>query len=115
MPGSESESSEDAHGGNTLKLAKKLEMITMLESRITILGYLQRGGTPSANDRILATRLGSASVALVQEGTFGVMLAVHGDEAEPVPLEQVVGKIKMVPLDHPWIESARRVGTSLGD
>jgi 6-phosphofructokinase 1 len=43
------------------------------------------------------------------------MLAAHGDKAEPVPLEEVVGKIKTVPLDHPWIESARRVGTSLGD
>jgi 6-phosphofructokinase 1 len=106
---------EDLHGGNTLKLARKLEKITGLESRVTILGYLQRGGTPSASDRILATRLGSACAALVQEGVFGVMLAARGDKAEPVALEQVVGKIKTVPIDHPWIESARRVGTCLGD
>jgi 6-phosphofructokinase 1 len=43
------------------------------------------------------------------------MLAAHADKAEPVPLEEVVGKIKTVPLDHSWIESARRVGTSFGD
>ena len=105
----------DMHGGNTLKLAEQLEKITGLESRVTILGYLQRGGTPSANDRILATRLGTACAALVQKGIFGVMVAAHGDRAEPVALEQVVGKLKTVPLDHSWIEGARRVGTSLGD
>jgi ATP-dependent phosphofructokinase / diphosphate-dependent phosphofructokinase len=113
--GSDQDLPMDAHGGNTLKLAEKLEKITMLESRVTILGYLQRGGTPSANDRILATRLGSACAAMVHEGVFGVMLAAHGEKAEPVALEQVVGKTKTVPLDHPWIKSARRVETSLGD
>jgi 6-phosphofructokinase 1 len=113
--GSESETVEDAHGRNTLKLAKQLEKITGLESRVTILGYLQRGGTPSANDRILATRLGTACAAMIQKNVFGVMIAARGDRAEPVALEQVVGKLKSVPLDHSWVESARRVGTSLGD
>jgi 6-phosphofructokinase 1 len=106
---------EAMHRGNTLKLADQLEELTRLESRVTILGYLQRGGTPSADDRLLATRLGTACAALIHEGIYGVMLAARGDKAEPVPLDQVVGKIKTVPLDHSWIESARRVGTSLGD
>jgi 6-phosphofructokinase len=106
---------DDSHGGNTLDLAKQLEQLTGLESRVTILGYLQRGGTPSANDRILATRLGTASAAAIHEGLSGVMLAAREDRAEPVALDQVVGKIKTVPLDHSWIESARRVGTSFGD
>jgi 6-phosphofructokinase 1 len=106
---------EIAPGRNTLNLAQHLEELTRLESRVTILGYLQRGGTPSANDRILATRLGTACAALIHKGTYGVMLAARGDSAEPVPLEEVVGKIKTVPLDHSWIESARRVGTSFGD
>jgi ATP-dependent phosphofructokinase / diphosphate-dependent phosphofructokinase len=106
---------EDSQGRNTLKLAKELEALTRLESRVTILGYLQRGGTPSAADRILATRLGTACATAIHEGLFGVMLAARGDSAEAVPLEQVVGKIKTVPLNHPWIESARRVGTNLGD
>jgi ATP-dependent phosphofructokinase / diphosphate-dependent phosphofructokinase len=107
--------SDTVHGSNTLKLADQLEEVTGLESRVTILGYLQRGGTPSACDRILATRLGTACAALIHEGVFGVMLAAHGDKAEPVALDQVVGKIKTVPLDHSWIASARRVGTNLGD
>jgi ATP-dependent phosphofructokinase / diphosphate-dependent phosphofructokinase len=106
---------EMTHGGNTLILADKLEELTRLESRVTILGYLQRGGTPSAYDRILATRLGTACAALIHEGIYGVMLAARGENAETVALDQVVGKIKTVPLDHSWIESARRVGTSLGD
>jgi len=104
-----------AHGSNTLKLAAELENLTKLESRVTILGYLQRGGTPSANDRILATRLGTACAALIDEGVYGVMLAARGDRAKPVPLEQVVGKIKTVPIDHSWIQSARLVGTCFGD
>jgi ATP-dependent phosphofructokinase / diphosphate-dependent phosphofructokinase len=107
--------SEIAHGGNTLDLAKQLEKLTRLESRVTILGYLQRGGTPSAYDRILATRLGTACATLIHEGIHGVMLAARGEKAETVALEEVVGKIKTVPLDHPWIESARCVGTSFGD
>jgi phosphofructokinase-like protein len=101
--------------GKTMRLAKQLEELTSLESRVTILGYLQRGGTPSAGDRLLATRLGTACAALINEGKYGVMLAARGDRTEPVKLEEVVGRRKTVPPDHPWIESARRVGTCLGD
>jgi 6-phosphofructokinase len=108
-------SMETAHGGNTLSLAWQLEKLTRLESRVTILGYLQRGGTPSAKDRILATRLGTACTTLIHEDSYGVMLAARGDAAVPVRLEEVVGRIKTVPLDHSWIESARCVGTSFGD
>ncbi len=114
-PGEGSALQEIPPGRNTLNLAQHLEKLTRLESRVTILGYLQRGGTPSANDRILATRMGTACAALIHKGIYGVMLAARGEGAEPVPLEEVVGKIKTVPLDHSWIESARRVGTSFGD
>ena len=103
------------HQGNTLRLAKQLEELTQLESRVTILGYVQRGGTPSAADRLLATRLGSACGDLIHEGIFGVMVAARGDGTEPVPLEKVAGKRKAVPPDHQWIETARRVGTCMGD
>jgi 6-phosphofructokinase len=106
---------EQKHAGNTMRLARQLEELTKLESRVTILGYVQRGGTPSAADRLLATRLGTACADLIQEGVFGVMVAARGDGAEPVPLEKVAGKLKTVPPDHPWIETARRVGTCLGD
>ena len=106
---------EAKHTGNTLRLARQLEELTHLESRVTILGYVQRGGTPSAADRLLATRLGTACADLIHEKVFGVMVAAHGEAAEPVPLEQVAGKIKQVSPDHPWLETARRVGTCLGD
>ncbi len=104
-----------AHAGNTLRLAKQLEAQTGMESRVTILGYVQRGGAPSAMDRILSTRLGAACAQLINDDVYGVMVAARGEGAEPVPLEKVAGKRKCVPLDHPWITSARLVGTSLGD
>jgi len=106
---------EVRHAGNTMRLAKHLEELTQLESRVTILGYVQRGGTPSAADRVLATRLGSACADLIHEEHFGVMVAARGDDTEPVPLEKVAGKRKIVPPDHSWVKTARRVGTCLGD
>ncbi|MGD1089093.1 MAG: ATP-dependent 6-phosphofructokinase [Verrucomicrobiota bacterium] len=106
---------ESRHTGNTLRLARQLEELTQLESRVTILGYVQRGGTPSPADRLLATRLGGACANLINEGVFGVMVAARGDDTEPVPLEKVAGKRKIVSPDHPWVETARHVGTCLGD
>ena len=103
------------HGSDTLALSEELERRTNLESRVTILGHLQRGGTPSAADRLLATRLGAATVEVINEGRFGVMVASRGEAAVPVPLKEIVGKRKSVPLDHPWIETARSIGTALGD
>ena len=106
---------EMQHTGNTLRLAQRLEELTGLETRLTILGYLQRGGTPSAGDRLLATQLGTEAVRLIYQDTFGVMVAKHGSETRAVPLDQVAGRLKTVPPDHEWIEAARRVGTSLGN
>lgn len=100
---------------HALRLSEQLEEMTGLESRITILGHLQRGGTPSAADRVLATRLGSACVKYIEEGKSGVMVAVKGEGTEAVPLDQVVGRRNIIPTDHALIESARRVGTCLGD
>jgi len=106
---------EQRHTGNTMRLAKQLEELTHLESRVTILGYVQRGGIPSPTDRLLASRLGAACADLIHENVFGVMVAARGDGTEPVPLEKVAGKRKIVPSDHPWVEAARRVGTCFGD
>lgn len=107
--------SGEAPLGHSLGLARQLETLTGLESRVTILGYLQRGGIPSAGDRLLATRLGTACANYINQGIFGVMVAARGEGTEPVPLEKVVGKLKSVPLDHAWIETARSVNTCLGD
>ncbi len=101
--------------GNTMDLSVELEKLTMVEARITILGHLQRGGIPSASDRLLATRLGAACASYIDQGKYGVMVGAKGEGVEAIPLEQIVGKRKMVPLDHAWIKSARSVGTSLGD
>jgi len=101
--------------GNTMRLAGKLEQLTGLESRVTILGHLQRGGAPSAADRLLVTRLGTAAAGFINDGISGVMCAIRGEEVVPVPLDEVVDKRRVIPLDHPWIESARRVGTCMGD
>lgn len=100
---------------STQKLTQQLEALTGLESRVTILGHVQRGGIPSPADRLLATRLGAACARYIHDGVFGVMVAARGNSTEAVPLEQVVGKRKTVPLDHPWIETARNLGISLGD
>ena len=106
---------ETQHLGNTLRLAHQLEQLTGLESRVSILGYIQRGGTPSPVDRLLATRLGSAAADLVEAGTFGVMVAARRDGTEAVRLEDIAGHRKTVPVDHSWISTARHVGTCLGD
>lgn len=106
---------KERRGGSALRLSKQLEELTGLEARVTILGHFQRGGTPSAADRLLATRLGTACARFIDEGASGVMIAARGDGTEAVPLKKVVGKRKIVPLDHPWIESARHLGTNMGD
>ncbi|HQY92148.1 ATP-dependent 6-phosphofructokinase [Caldilinea sp.] len=99
----------------TIRLSRRLEELTGLESRVTILGHLQRGGTPSAADRLLATRLGAACADFIHQGVFGVMVAARGEGAEAIPLADVVGKRKLVPLDHPWLQTARHIGVCLGD
>ncbi len=104
-----------AHRGNAFKVAEALEAATGLESRVTVLGYVQRGGTPDAQDRLLGTILGGAGADLVADGKFGVTVASQGQAAVPVPLADVAGNLKTVPLDHPWISAARHVGTCMGD
>lgn len=99
---------------NTLQLSEKLEDLTGLESRLTILGHLQRGGTPTARDRILATRLGTACVDAIQAKQFGCMVGVDGDSTRLIPLAEVAGKRKIIPADHPWIRSAVATGTCFG-
>jgi 6-phosphofructokinase 1 len=103
------------HVNNTVELTEKLEKLTGLESRLTILGHLQRGGSPSAMDRVLATRLGTGCAELMSKGKSGFMVAVRGDGVEPVPLDEVAGNKKLVPPDHPWVKAARQVGTCFGD
>jgi len=96
------------------RLARELSQLTRTEARVTSLGHVQRGGIPSAADRLLTTRLGVATAELLAQGTYNVMVAIQGDRCVPVPLEQVAGRRRTVPMDHQWIETARRLGTCLG-
>lgn len=96
-------------------VAKAISRRLGIETRVTVLGHLQRGGTPTPADRILATRLGTHAAELLGEGKYNRMVAVKGSEVTSVPIEKVAGKLKLVPLDHPLIRSARRVGTNFGD
>lgn len=97
------------------RVAHEIESETGLESRVTVLGYLQRGGTPAAYDRALATRFGTAAAHLLAEGSFGKMVAMKNNEVVSVPLEKVCGKIKFVPRDDQMLLSGREVGTCFGD
>lgn len=97
------------------RIARRLQQLTGIEARVTSLGHVQRGGEPTAYDRVLATRLGTSAGKLLAEGIYDVMVALQGERVVPIPLEDVAGKRKLVPLDHPWIETARLVDTCLGD
>ncbi|MCK5593526.1 6-phosphofructokinase, partial [Candidatus Bathyarchaeota archaeon] len=79
-------------------LGKEIEKCTGTETRVVVLGHLQRGGSPTAFDRILATRFGIAAIDLVHQGQFGRMVVIQGNEIVSVPLKDVVGKRKTVDL-----------------
>ena len=96
-------------------IAKKVRELTGIECRETILGYIQRGGSPSPADRVIATRLGAHAAEMAASGNFGKMAAFKGYDLTEVPLEDVAGKTKMVPPDHPLIGQARSVDTCFGD
>ena len=96
-------------------LAEHLEEVTGLETRVTSLGHVQRGGVPTPTDRLLCTEFGTQAASLILERNFGCMVAKRGLDYVPVPIEEIAGKRRHVPLDHPWMEAARAVGTCLGD
>ena len=97
------------------RIARQLQELTGAEARVTSLGHVQRGGTPSAFDRFLSSLLGTRAAQLLAEGKYQHMVGYRSGRAVDVPLEEVAGKRKVVPLDHPMIETARLVGTCLGD
>jgi phosphofructokinase-like protein len=84
-------------GGVGHVLAQEIEQRTGFETRVTVLGHVQRGGTPTAHDRVLATRFGLKAASLVHEGKFGRMAALHGDAVVDVALEEATRELKRVP------------------
>ena len=102
-------------GGIGFVLVDEIEKLTGAEARAVIMGHLQRGGTPTPFDRVLATSLGTKAVEMLENDEFGYMVGVNGRNLVKVPLEKVADRRKTVPLNHPLIRSARSVGTCFGD
>jgi len=99
----------------SLRLTRQIEEGSGLETRLTALGHVMRGGTPTAADRTLATVLGSEAARLLAKGVSGVMVGMRGQTPVPVELAEVAGKRRNVPPDHPWIQTLRRLNICLGD
>jgi phosphofructokinase-like protein len=95
-------------------LAQRIYELTGLESRETVLGYIQRGGSPSPMDRILASRFGATAANLIAEKDFGKMVAQRNCEITSIPLSEVSGKTRLVEPDNPLVIKAREMGTSFG-
>ncbi|MDR2471065.1 MAG: 6-phosphofructokinase [Treponema sp.] len=96
------------------RLARCIEEETGMETRATVLGHVQRGGIPSASDRVLATRFGTAAADMLARGEYGKMVAWTGSGTVMVDLSVPAGKIKKVPRDDPLLDTAAAVGTCLG-
>ena len=102
-------------GGMARQVADELEALTGKETRYVVLGHLQRGGTPTSHDRVLATRFGGKVVECIRNGNFGKMVACHSPDIVTVPLQDVVGRVKSVPIDCDLVRTARAIGVSFGD
>jgi 6-phosphofructokinase 1 len=102
-------------GGIGYHVAQTLERLTGREARHVVLGHLQRGGAPLAYDRVLATRFGSFAVELLLRGEYGMMTALHSPDIVAVPLQQVVGQTRNVPVGGDVVRTARNVGICFGD
>ena len=101
-------------GGVGQRLGAQLQPLLQCEVRTTLLGHVQRGGTPTAYDRVLATRFGVAAAELASQRRFGCMVALQCDACVSVPLQEVAGRVRRVPPDHALVQAARRLGVHLG-
>jgi len=102
-------------GGIGNKVADMIEKEISVETRVTVLGHLVRGGVPTPADRLLATRFGVEAVHLIAKRNFGKMVALQGQDIVPVAIEEVGGRTRTVPIDSSVIRTARSVGMCLGD
>lgn len=102
-------------GGAGNKVAADIERLTGIETRVTVLGHLQRGGRPNPFDRLLSTRYGVKAVELAEDGNYGCMVALDGNEITSVSLEEAVGKLKLVDPKGELVMIAKSVGVGFGD
>ena len=105
----------DRLGGIASKVARAIEHHTGKETRTLVLGHIQRGGTPTTYDRLLALRFGVAAVRAIGDRAFGTMVGLNGPDITRVPLENVVGRSKNIPVDSDTLQTARDLGICLGD
>ena len=106
---------EQRLGGIGERVAATVTELTGKETRVVILGHLQRGGPPTTFDRVLGTRFGAAAARLIKKGAFGQMVALRPPDVESVPIREAIGRMKTVPLNNDIVESAREIGISFGD
>ena len=102
-------------GGLSATCARQLEALTGKEARYVVLGHLQRGGIPTAMDRLLATRFGVAAVDLIAEGKFGHMVGLRSDDIVAIPLTDAIARYRGVEIDHNLVRTARGLGICFGD
>ena len=117
-------------GGAGEKVAKQLQELTGLEARCTVLGYMQRGGSPTSYDRVLSTKYGAKAMELALEGKFNTLTVIKNGKLDCVSLEDVVGNnkeigavsgntkesnLRTVNMDHDLVKTARHIGINLGD
>jgi len=102
-------------GGVAKYVADEIHKLSGLDSRHVVLGHVQRGGTPTPYDRVLATRFGHHAFGLLTAGRMNRLVVMQGGRIDSVPIEDVANRVRTVPLDSPLIAAARAVGTSFGD
>lgn len=102
-------------GGIGARLEHELAALTGKECRAVVLGHLLRGGSPSAFDRVVASRFGAAAVRVLAQGQWGVMVALNGSDIGTVPLSEVAGRTRRVPVDSDTVSTARELGICMGD
>ena len=106
---------EMAYPSISYKIAHEVEEATGQETRVTVPGHFQRGGSPCPYDRVLSTRFGTKAAELIINKQYGNMVALVNDKVVPVPLKDIAGKLKVVPKDCEVIETAKRMGISFGE
>ncbi|MEE1219515.1 MAG: ATP-dependent 6-phosphofructokinase [Ruminococcus sp.] len=106
---------ELAYPSISYKIAKEIEEATGQETRVTVPGHFQRGGSPDAYDRVLSTRLGVKAAELIIDKNYGNMVAIVNNKIVAVPLKEIAGKLKSVPKDCEIVQTAKKMGISFGD
>ncbi len=103
------------HSSIAYRVADDIAKVTGHDVRVTVPGHIQRGGSPSAYDRVLSTMFGTKAAELIKEGKYGYMVGMKNNEVVPVPLAEVAGRLKCVPADSQIIASAKSIGISFGN